>query len=163
VDTPQGLYRGPAYTIVASFIGSPPMNFIRGRLDDGAVQLGPYRIELPGELRPRIRKGTAGDVLVGLRPEEFEDARVDSSGATVVLPVLIEITEQLGPETYAYFRVEGLDVVEIGDRPLDLGGALSARLDPRTSAAPGESLRLAVNPGGLQLFDLGTGESLLSP
>ena len=163
VDTPQGLYRGPANTFVASFIGSPPMNFIRGRLDDGAVQLGPYRIELPGELRPRVRKGTAGDVLVGLRPEEFEDARVDSSGATVVLPARIEITEQLGPETYAYFRVEGLDVVEIGDRPLDLGGALSARLDPRTSAAPGESIRLAVNPEGLQLFDLETGESLLSP
>jgi multiple sugar transport system ATP-binding protein len=163
VDTPQGLYRGPANTFVASFIGSPPMNFIRGRLDDGAVQLGPYRIELPAELRPRVRKGKGGDVLVGLRPEEFEDARVDSSGATVVLPARIEITEQLGPETYAYFRVEGLDVVEIGDRPLDLGGALSARLDPRTSASPGESLRLVVNPEGLQLFDLETGESLLSP
>jgi multiple sugar transport system ATP-binding protein len=163
VDTPQGLYRRPANTFVASFIGSPPMNFIRGRLDDAAVQLGPYRIELPGELRPRVRQGAAGDVLVGLRPEEFEDARVDSSGTSIVLPAVIEITEQLGPETYAYFRVEGLDVVEMGDRPLDLGGALSARLDPRTSAAPGESLRLAVNPEGLQLFDLETGESLLSP
>jgi multiple sugar transport system ATP-binding protein len=163
VDTPQGLYRRPANTFVASFIGSPPMNFIRGRLEDGAVQLGPYRIELPGELRPRVRQATAGDVLVGLRPEEFEDARVDSSGATTVLPAVIEITEQLGPETYAYFRVEGLDVAEIGDRPLDLGGALSARLDPRTSASPGESIRLAVNPEGLQLFDLETGESLLSP
>jgi len=163
VDTPQGLYRRPANTFVASFIGSPPMNFIRGHLADGAVQLGPYRIELPSELRARVRKGMVGDVLVGLRPEEFEDARVDSSGATTVLPAVIEITEQLGPETYAYFRVEGLDVVEIGDRPLDLGGALSARLDPRTSAAPGESIRLAVNPEGLQLFDLETGESLLSP
>jgi multiple sugar transport system ATP-binding protein len=163
VGTPQGLYRRPANTFVASFIGSPPMNFIRGRLDDGAVHLGPYRIELPGELRPRVRKGAAGEVLVGLRPEEFEDARVDSSGAATVLPAVIEITEQLGPETYAYFRVEGLDVVEMGDRPLDLGTALSARLDPRTSASPGESLRLAVNPEGLQLFDLETGESLLSP
>jgi hypothetical protein len=51
----------------------------------------------------------------------------------------------------------------MGDRPLDLGGALSARLDPRTSASPGENLRLAVNPEGLQLFDLETGESLLDP
>jgi multiple sugar transport system ATP-binding protein len=47
VDTPQGLYRRPVNTFVASFIGSPPMNFIRGRLDADGVALGPLRFALP--------------------------------------------------------------------------------------------------------------------
>jgi multiple sugar transport system ATP-binding protein len=161
VDEPQGLYRRPANTFVASFIGSPPMNFIRGRLGGDAVEIGPYRIAVPAALRGKISGNGGGEVLVGLRPEEFEDARVDGGGAATILPALIEITEQLGPETYAYFRVEGLDVVEIGDRPVELAGALSARLDPRTGAAAGERLNLAVNADGLHLFDPETGQSLV--
>jgi hypothetical protein len=54
-------------------------------------------------------------------------------------------------------------VVEIGDRPVELAGALSARLDPRTSAAPGERISLAVNAEGLHLFDLESGETLIRP
>ena len=67
VDTPQGLYRRPTNTFVASFIGSPAMNFIRGRLADRRVELGDYAIELADELRRSLRRD-AGDVLVGLRP-----------------------------------------------------------------------------------------------
>ena len=117
------------------------------------VELGDYAIELADELRRSLRRD-AGDVLVGLRPEEFEDARLHPDGSLTIVPAEIEVTEQLGPETFAYFRVEGLDAVEIGDRPVELAGALSARLDPRTSAAPGERLNLAINAGGLHLFDL---------
>ena len=160
VDAPQGLYRRPANTFVASFIGSPPMNFIRGRLADGKVELGDYRLDLPDDVRRRLRAEPA-DVLVGLRPEEFEDARVDGQGSSTILPAEIEIAEQLGPETYAYFRVDGLEVVEIGDRPIELAGALSARLDPHTSASPGQRLNLAINVEGIQLFDPESGESLL--
>jgi multiple sugar transport system ATP-binding protein len=161
VDTPQGLYRRPVNTFVASFIGSPPMNFIRGALADGQLGFGDYSIPLPDVLRRRLRRD-AGAVLVGLRPEEFEDARVFGNESRTTVPATIEITEQLGPETFAYFRVDGLEVVEIGDRPVELAGALSARLDPRTTAAPGERLDLAINPDGLQLFDLESGESLLA-
>jgi multiple sugar transport system ATP-binding protein len=160
VDAPQGLYRQPANTFVASFIGSPPMNFIRGRLADGEVQLGDHAIDLPDALRARLRR-ESGSVLVGLRPEEFTEASLHGNGQTTV-PAEIEITEQLGPETFAYFRVEGLDVVEIGDRPVELAGALSARLDPRMNAAPGETIGLAINPGGLHLFDLESGDSLIA-
>src|SRR5437764_1014762 len=62
VDEPQGLYRRPANTFVASFIGSPPMNFIRGRLGgDGVVEIGPYRIALPAALRGKIGGNGGGD------------------------------------------------------------------------------------------------------
>jgi multiple sugar transport system ATP-binding protein len=160
VDTPQRLYRQPANTFVASFIGSPPMNFVRGRLADGKVELGQHTITLPDELGRGLRRAT-GDVLVGLRPEEFEDSRLHGDGRETTVLAEVEITELLGPETFAYFRVEGLDVVEIGERPVELAGALSARLDPRTSAAPGERVSLAINADGLHLFDLESGDSLI--
>ena len=160
VATPQELYRRPANTFVASFIGSPSMNFIRGRVEAGAVTLGDYRFVLPDSVLGALRID-ASDVLVGLRPEEFADARLAGDGDRVMLPAEIEITEQLGPETYAYFRVPSFDVVELGDRPVELGGALSARLDPHTSAEAGERLDLSVNLEGVHLFDLETGQSLI--
>jgi multiple sugar transport system ATP-binding protein len=160
VDTPQNLYRYPANTFVASFIGSPPMNFVRARLLDGAVELGTHRITLPDSIRRTLRR-EAGDVLVGLRPEEFEDAALHRDGGRAVVPAEVEIIEQLGPETLAYVRVEGVEVVELGDRPVELAGALSARLDPRTTAAPGARIELAINPEGVHLFDLESGESLV--
>jgi multiple sugar transport system ATP-binding protein len=161
VDTPQALYRHPANTFVASFIGSPPMNFLRGRLEGSSVVLGSYRVELPAELRSRLREH-AGEVIVGLRPEDLADARLGNTDARVILPADVEITEQLGPEVYAYFRVAGLDVLQIGERPIELVEALSARLDPRTNATPGERLDLVLNAEGIRLFDPGTGRSLLA-
>ena len=162
VGTPQSLYRRPANTFVAGFIGSPPMNFIRGRLDGTAVQLGEHRLELPGPIRSALR-ATSGDVLVGLRPEEFGDARlVDAAVPRPTFSADIEVTEQLGPETLAYFRVPALEVVELGDRPVELAGALVARLDPRTDAQPGQKLAVAVNLDGIHLFDPESGLSLLT-
>jgi multiple sugar transport system ATP-binding protein len=162
VDTPQGLYRRPANTFVAGFIGSPPMNFVRGRLDAGTLEIGEYRLELPRSIRGTLRS-EASEVLAGIRPEEFGDARLGGMDGLPVLAAEVEITEQLGPETVAYFRVPTLDVVEIGDRPVELAGALSARLDPRTAAVPGRRLELAINLEGIRLFDPETGESLLDP
>jgi multiple sugar transport system ATP-binding protein len=161
VDTPQGLYQHPQNTFVASFIGSPPMNFIRGRLDAGGVALGPHRFALPDEIRAAL-SGAPQDVLVGLRPEEFADPKLSGQDGLAVLPAEIEVTEQLGPETYAYFRVPGLDVVEIGERSVELAGALSARLDPRTSAEPGQHVGLTVNLARIHLFDPESGRSVLA-
>ena len=161
VATPQELYRRPANTFVASFIGSPSMNFIRGRVEAGSLRIGDYGFELPDGVRAALPTD-ASDVLVGLRPEEFSDARLGGDGGRVILPADIEITEQLGPETYAYFRVPSLEVVELGDRPVELGGALSARLDPYTTAEAGQRLDLSVNLDGVHLFDLETGHSLLA-
>jgi multiple sugar transport system ATP-binding protein len=161
VDTPQGLYQRPQNTFVASFIGSPPMNFIRGRLDADGVALGPHRFVLPDGVRATLR-ATSQDVLVGLRPEEFADPRLSAQDGLAVLPAEIEVTEQLGPETYAYFRVPGLDVVEIGERSVELAGALSARLDPQTRAEPGERFGLTVDLSRIHLFDPESGRSVIA-
>ena len=159
VDTPQRLYRHPANTFVASFIGSPAMNFLAGRLDDGVVRLGEIRLELPEDVRRRLA-ADSGDVLVGLRPEAFEPPA--DGGTRTVVPAEIEITEQLGPETLAYFRIEGIDAIEIGERPVELAGALAARLDPRSAVEPGMRVKLAIDVAAVHLFDRETGRSLLA-
>jgi len=167
VDTPQRLYRRPTNTFVASFIGSPPMNFVRARLQGGEIEVGEHRLQLPEELRQSIRRDAVGsgpcDVLLGLRPEDFVDARLDAHSGFPMLPSEVEIAEQLGPETYVYTRVPGFDVVELGERPVELAGAIAARLDPRTTAEPGQQLPIGVNLIGAHLFDPASGESILEP
>jgi multiple sugar transport system ATP-binding protein len=160
VDTPQGLYRTPRNLFVASFIGSPAMNFVRGLLVEGGVELGPHRVALATDVTSRLVGGRK-DVLVGLRPEAFLDASVTPVNGRALLPAFVEIAEQLGPETFAYVRIEGLDVVEIGERPVELAGALACRLDGRSSIGPGQHLELALDPTALHLFDPESGASLL--
>jgi multiple sugar transport system ATP-binding protein len=159
VDAPQRLYHRPANTFVASFIGSPPMNFLEGEVVDGALEAGSLRLELPDAVRSRLQDG-GGRVVAGLRPEDFREAPPSEEGGAT-LPAMIEITEQLGPETYAYFRVAGLESAEIGERPIELAGAFAARLDPRTAAAPGQTVNLAMNLEALHLFDAASGRSIL--
>jgi multiple sugar transport system ATP-binding protein len=160
VDAPQRLYHRPANTFVASFIGSPPMNFLEGELRDGVVELPGRQFSLPPAVRERLRRGP-GPVLLGLRPESFQDERLAGGDSGPVLSAEIEIAEQLGHETYAYFRVDGLEAVEIGERPVELAGALAARLDPRTSPAPGQRISLVVTLDAVQLFDPESGRSIL--
>jgi multiple sugar transport system ATP-binding protein len=157
VATPQELYRAPANTFVASFIGSPAMNFVRGRVANGTVEVGNAKLALPGSRR---FAGPAGgsDVLVGIRPEAFHDAReLEPSDA---IPADVEVTEQLGHETYAYFRIPGVEAVEIGERAVELAGAFAARLEPRTPAEPGKRVFFTVDTDALHLFDPASGDSL---
>jgi multiple sugar transport system ATP-binding protein len=159
VDAPQRLYHRPANTFVAGFIGSPPMNFIPGTLAEGVLDVGAFRFELPESVRGRLRT-KEGAVMAGLRPEHFQDAGLAHASRPTV-PADVEITEQLGPETYVYFRIPGLEAAEIGERPIELAGAFAARLDPRSDAAPGRSLTLAVDLTDVQLFDVESGDSII--
>jgi multiple sugar transport system ATP-binding protein len=158
VDAPQTLYRRPANVFVAAFIGSPPMNFVRGRLVDGALELADRRYTLPEAVRARLTT-SSGEVLAGIRPEDFRDAR--EGGSEAVVTADIDITEQLGPETFAYFRIPGLASFEVGERPIELAGAFAARLDPRLGAVSGQRLDLAIDLGAVHLFDAESGASIL--
>jgi multiple sugar transport system ATP-binding protein len=160
VDAPQRLYHSPTNTFVASFIGSPPMNFAAGKLADGVLELGPYRFDLPANVAARLEQRD-GEVLAGLRPEHFQDARLRQHDGGAKLSADVEITEQLGPETYAYLRVPGLEAAQVGERPLELEGAFAARLDARSRAAPGERLEVSVDLEGLHLFDRASGVAIL--
>ncbi len=160
VDTPAQLYNRPANTFVATFIGSPAMNFVRAQLSNGVLRFGGYSLELPENRLARLSR-TQGDVLLGVRPEHFFDSRTVTSGAEQAwLPVTVELTEQLGSETLVYFRADGIEAVRTGEGEVELGGALVARLDPRTEPASGERLRLGIDAERTHLFDASTGTSL---
>ncbi|MGI8973123.1 MAG: ABC transporter ATP-binding protein [Gaiella sp.] len=160
VDTPGELYNRPANTFVATFIGSPAMNFLRARLSGGALEFASYRLALPASTLARVGS-REGDVLLGLRPEHFFDTRLVSSATDrSSLPVTVELIEQLGSETLLYFRADGIDAEQTSEGEVELDGALVARLDPRTQASPGERLVLGIDAERAHLFDAGTGTSL---
>jgi multiple sugar transport system ATP-binding protein len=157
--TPQHLYRHPANVFVASFIGSPAMNLLRGRLEEGAVRLGPYTVPLGGALLSRLTR-RAEDVVVGLRPEDL----VIAASAGDSFPATVAVTEQLGPETLAFVRIPDLDVVEEGaDRPAGLAATIGVRLEGTSDVRPERTIELAARADRVQLFDSETGESLLRP
>jgi multiple sugar transport system ATP-binding protein len=164
VDTPDRLYRQPANTFVAGFIGSPAMNFLEGRLDGGTLVVGSHALELPDVLRRNLAR-SSGDVIVGLRPEDFAP---NGGGGGDSIPARIEISERLGPEVLVHLRAEGLQVASVGepaaesedDEASELRDTIVARFDPAFAGQPGERVGLSVKHERLQLFDPATGVSL---
>jgi multiple sugar transport system ATP-binding protein len=154
VAAPHRLYMHPVNAFVAGFIGSPPMNFLRGRLTDVGVHIGPIEVTLPPEMMARVTPG-AREVLVGVRPEGLVLA---SSGGDALVGE-VEVAEELGAERYLYLRAAGLDVVEQGDRPAELAGSICARLNDPAMVAAGETVALRPRPDTICLFDEATGES----
>ena len=162
VDTPAQLYSHPANTFVAGFIGSPAMNFLRGRLDQGGVLLGSHRVELPDATRSVV-SGRTGDVVVGVRPEDFLSANGDGIAAQVAF------TESLGPETLVHFRSDALEVVErreqveAGEEEQtadSIGELLVARFSPTTTVATDENVSLKIAAERMLLFDAASGAAL---
>ena len=168
VDTPQLLYERPKDRFVAGFIGSPAMNLVEATIDGDEVHFGQFRLPL-GEGRRPV-SGTRG-VVLGVRPESFEDAAfsgTDLPGFDVEVAVL----EELGSDAHVFFPVaaplitpdvledEGEDGATLVASEVAL---LNARVDPRTAARVGGTLRLVVDPARFHFFDPETGLSLLEP
>jgi multiple sugar transport system ATP-binding protein len=165
VDVPQRLYHEPENLFVAAFIGSPAMNLVRATLEDDAVVFGGMRVPLARGRRPPA--GTR-DVILGIRPEAFEDPAYAESGLPR-LEVTVEVIEELGSDAFVFFGVDApvvkVDAARSDDATLLSGGErelLSARLDPHTRARPGRTTQLAVDPERFYFFSPETDESLLS-
>jgi multiple sugar transport system ATP-binding protein len=158
VADPQDLYLYPANTFVASFIGSPPMNFLRGRLANGGIDLGATVVPLAPRIATELRRGRS-EITLGLRPEAFV-ARWPPVEPDGTLRGEVDFVEQLGAEAFVYFRVPGLEVLETADRPIELAGVLCARLDPRFRFGPGDTITLEIEPELARFFDPQTGAAL---
>ncbi|HSD81549.1 MAG TPA: sn-glycerol-3-phosphate ABC transporter ATP-binding protein UgpC, partial [Solirubrobacteraceae bacterium] len=173
--TPRELYDNPRNLFVAGFIGSPSMNFFAGRIENDTVRTPLGDLPLEDEVRRRLHRHEAAsrDVIVGIRPEEFEDARfaADRDGG-FVFEAPVEIVESMGSEIYAYFGYEGSDVQSEELRELEEdtgagevkgmaeGSRAVARLDATSDARPGQNARLWLNTRKLHLFDSKDGTSL---
>jgi multiple sugar transport system ATP-binding protein len=164
VDRPQKLYEEPQDLFVAAFIGSPAMNLVEARIDGEHVVFGQYRIPLDARRRPARE---VEDVVLGIRPEAFEDASF-ASAELPTIEVSVAVLEELGADSFALFRVEApritAEQLEADDEASLLAepsALFSARLDPKTRAAVADSLTLAVDPSEFHFFDARTGASLL--
>jgi multiple sugar transport system ATP-binding protein len=163
VDAPQRLYHEPRDLFVAAFIGTPAMNLVEAKLVGDKAVFGQFRVTLHPVRRPR---GAFDHVVLGIRPESFEDlAAARPGGAQIeVTPVVVE---ELGSDAHVFFPVEATKVaVETAQQTEDASllaedqALFSARIDPRTRARVGERLRLAVDPARFHFFDRETGASL---
>jgi multiple sugar transport system ATP-binding protein len=162
VDTPDDLYRRPANTFVAGFIGSPSMNFLRGRLDGGALRVGSHVVELPDTV---VRPVQGGEVIVGVRPEDF----LLANGAGNGIAAQVSFVENLGPETLVHFRSEGLEVIEREEQleageeekvPDSLGKLLVARVGATDTVRSDDRLSLRIAADRIRLFDPASGLAL---
>jgi multiple sugar transport system ATP-binding protein len=171
VDAPQILYDEPANVFVAAFIGSPAMNLVEAHISGDSVSMGELQLPLDRSRRPSA--GTDGAVVLGIRPEAFEDAEFAPSDQPR-LDVRVEVLEELGSDAYVFFSVDAEQVViedALTDDAEDESTLLAAerdrklfaaRVDPRTEAKVGGMITLAVEPSRLYFFSPEGGESLLN-
>jgi multiple sugar transport system ATP-binding protein len=158
VDTPAKLYEHPQNLFVAGFIGSPAMNFLPGRVEDGVL-----RTPL-GETAVQTERG---DVIVGMRPEHFEDARVEGADVPDRLRfrVTADVVESMGSEKYVYFDVKAKEVhtAELDELAADAGmedlpshgdgQQVVARLSAESPVEAGDDVELSLDVSQLKLFD----------
>jgi multiple sugar transport system ATP-binding protein len=181
VDGPQTLYDHPLNLFVAGFIGSPAMNLLGGTVEsiDGdrvTFSVGSQRLTAPAELlahRPALRGYAGRDVIVGIRPEDMEDATLVRGAAEGVrLTSTVELVESMGSEVLVHFDLDAPTVVTEDTKELahDVGDPTAAkaapkttvvaRFGPRTRARVGERIEAVVDAEHLHVFDPETGLSI---
>jgi multiple sugar transport system ATP-binding protein len=180
-DTPQYLYDHPLNLFVAGFIGSPAMNMVEATISgsngSAALEFGGFRLRIPDHViaaRPALRKFEGKPIILGIRPEDMEDASLASQASDDRIRSTVELREALGSDVVVHFRVKAPIVVteDVKELAHDVGRealeavqqeaeqgetTFVARLNPRTKAREGEPIELVVDVGRLHFFDPETG------
>ncbi|HSJ49983.1 MAG TPA: sn-glycerol-3-phosphate ABC transporter ATP-binding protein UgpC [Actinomycetota bacterium] len=182
VDTPQYLYDHPANLFVAGFIGSPAMNLVEAdltRANGGAhVAFGGITLGLPDEVfssRPTLRAYEGKRVILGLRPEDMEDAATETGApADRRIRSTVQLREALGADVLIHFTVEAPEVMtedvkelasDVGEEALEAvkeraeagRSTFLARVNPRTEARTDQPVELVVDVARMHFFDPETG------
>ncbi|NLJ41329.1 MAG: sn-glycerol-3-phosphate ABC transporter ATP-binding protein UgpC [Clostridiales bacterium] len=154
VDSPQSLYDTPVNQFVAGFIGSPQMNFVDVELkkegDSVYALFGENKIRIPqGKIKNLKDPSYVGkEVVMGIRPENLHDEEIFLEGASdSTIKAYVDVVELMGSETYLYLNVDGV--------------TMTARVDPRSTARTGDTIKVAMDPNKLHFFDKETEEALL--
>ena len=151
---PLDLYNRPDNLFVAGFIGSPPMNFIDGRIEGSNSGLrfsqtgdteNPIRISLSGSLGDRARSHIDQKVVLGIRPENIRCGHVSDSEA-INAPIYIDVVEPMGSETMLYLNANDAKLV--------------ARVDSAASFNAGQSIPIAFDLDKAHLFDANTDKAI---
>jgi multiple sugar transport system ATP-binding protein len=166
VDTPQNLYDRPDNVFVAAFIGSPSMNLYESTVsisgDQGMLTLGSQNLTLDASVlakRPKLRDYDGKKVVLGIRPEDFEDAAFATDGGEgKSLTASVTLLEALGSEIMVHFRVDA-PTVDSGDpdavEEAAGGNAANAvgRFNPRSRVRMREIAQIAVATENAHFFD----------
>jgi len=174
VASPQELYDRPANLFVAGFIGSPAMNFMAGAVEQGNLRTALGDIPLAGRLQQALSRSDVGrDVIVGIRPESFEDVALvpgENQQNGITFPAAIDVVESLGSEKFVYFSMEigGVETAELAELARDSGRAdigtsaetVVARLDSSTQIIEGQTATLWADVRAVHVFDPQTGQNL---
>jgi multiple sugar transport system ATP-binding protein len=169
--SPQELYDHPANMFVASFMGSPAMNLLRGRLSNGDgpvhLQLGPHRLRVPDTLlsgHPALSGRLGEDVVVGIRPELLQLAGTANGDGGWTLELPVALTEALGSDLIVHAELEA-ESVAAEEEDVDLEVAkgkslVTARLSPQSGVKPGRPVRLRVDMEHVHFFAPDSGAAL---
>lgn len=164
IDTPQNLYENPTNKFVAGFLGSPQMNFIDAVLkeefgqyivefgtEDSKTSKGvKYQIIVPeSKVNDELPNYVNKEIILGVRPESIHDEEMYLSNATTgVIDTTVEITEMMGAETYLYLLCENIPLI--------------ARVSPRSTARPGDEIKVAIDPNRIHIFDKETEKTIVN-
>jgi multiple sugar transport system ATP-binding protein len=185
VDNPQTLYERPVNVFVAGFIGSPAMNLVDATLRREAaayvIDVGGFHLPVPEEVlhaRPELRGFDGRTVVLGIRPEDMEDASlVADAPPERCIESIVELREALGSDVIVHFALDARPAttddavelaVDVGAEALEHvqqqaeGGrsTLLARLNPRTTVREGDVIRLVVDSHRLHFFDPESGSGI---
>ncbi len=152
LDTPQNIYRQPINRFVASFVGSPGMNFLSGHIRSPGAAPRFHAKELTTSLDgyvfrhsdPTGPTGPTGSAVLGIRPEHVT---VGADAGPDAFMALVEIVEPMGADNLVWCRTPG-------------GESFSVRLDGDADARPGDSLPASFPAAAVSLFDAGSGDRL---
>ena len=149
VDSPEVLYNKPGNKFVAGFIGSPQMNFLDGTISQEGnnlfITIGKSKLAIPASKAKALKDGgyVGKKVSMGIRPENIHDSQMflEASPASVMTST-VKVYELLGAEVFLYFDIEGTQV--------------TARVDPRTTARTGDTIKVALDMEKAHFFDVDT-------
>lgn len=155
VDSPINLYEKPNNLFVAGFIGSPSMNFITSKVvkkSDGVVlKFGEHEVKVAqARAKKLLDSGYEGkEVVLGIRPEDIHDEEVFlESSKESIISAKVELTELLGAEVYLYLIINDQQLV--------------ARVDPRSKAKTGDTIKVAFDVNRIHVFDKETELTILN-
>jgi multiple sugar transport system ATP-binding protein len=173
VGAPQFLYEHPVNVFVAGFIGSPAMNFLPARLEHSALRCVLGELPLSDRMRRTLEAaGAPRDVMMGVRPECFEDAALVEPGAKrhgVTFTAQVEMLESMGSDKYAHFVLEDeLACAAMLEQLAAQAGTVGApgttqlvtRLSVASAATQGEKAQVWFDPDQVQVFDPSDGRNL---
>lgn len=147
VGPPPELYTRPVNKFVASFIGSPAMNFATVRAEDGTLKLGNATLDLTGERAKAASQRKGKDLEIGFRPEDLEIAN-GAGGGGVRFPAKVEVVEYLGNQELLHAETEGNEIV--------------ALVSSEQKVKVGDNIEFTIPHEKLHLFDPETEETLVS-